>query len=71
MLDQSLFWNEYDLQRKLNEFQKYFNESRTHMGLEGKIPNDVAENTNPTIIDINNYRWKSHCRGLFKLPIAA
>ena len=56
MLDQSLFWNEFDLQRKLNAFQKYFNENRTHMGLKGKIPNDVAENNNPTIININNYR---------------
>ena len=23
------------------------------------------------VISLNNYRWKKHCRGLFKLPIAA
>ena len=23
------------------------------------------------IVDINNYRWEKHCRGLFQLPVAA
>ena len=71
VLDRILFWNETDLQRKLDEFQHYFNEYRTHMGLSGKIPHQFAENKNANIINIKNYAWKSYCRGLFQLPIAA
>ena len=71
LLDRSLFWSECDLQRKLDKFQHYFNEYRSHMGLEGGIPNQISENKSPNVIDINNYRWQSHCRGLFQLPIAA
>ena len=71
VLDHVLFWNERDLQRKLDEFQYYFNEHRTHMGLDGKTPLQIAENKKPKIIDIKNYSWKSLCRGLFQLPIAA
>jgi putative transposase len=71
VIDRIIFWNETDLQRKLDEFQRYFNENRTHMGLSGKIPRQFAENKNATIINIKNYIWKSYCRGLFQLPIAA
>ena len=71
LLDQTLFWTESDLQAKLALFQQYFNVHRTHMGLDGAIPNDLANNHDPKIIDIKNYRWKSHCRGLFQLPMAA
>jgi hypothetical protein len=28
-------------------------------------------NIGDKVIPIDNYRWKSHCRGLYKLPIAA
>ena len=71
VLDHSLFWTELDLQRKLDQFQEYFNDHRTHMGLGGNIPTQVSENKKTTVINLNNYRWKSHCRGLFQLPIAA
>jgi hypothetical protein len=27
--------------------------------------------TTDNIIDIDSYRWKKHCRGLFHLPVAA
>ena len=71
ILDQSLFFTSVDLQSKLESFQHYFNEYRTHMGLSGAIPNDVAENRTSKAINIRDFRWKSHCRGLFKLPAAA
>ncbi len=71
MLDHSLFWTELDLQRKLNQFQQCFNDNRTHMGLNGDIPNYVSQNKKLNVININKYRWESHCRGLFQLPIAA
>ncbi len=71
VLDRSLFWTELDLQRKLDKFKVYFNEHRTHMGLDGNIPNQVAESKMSNVINIKNFRWKSHCCGLFQLPIAA
>lgn len=70
-LDRTFFWNDNDLQRKLDQFQIYYNEHRTHMGLNGKIPHQKAENNNPAVIQINNYAWKAYCNGLFHLPIAA
>lgn len=70
MLDRILFWNERDLQRKLDLFQHYFNEHRTHMGISGKTPLQISENNKANIIDIKNYSGKSFCRGLFQLPIA-
>ena len=36
-LDRTLFWTTADLEAKLREFQKYFNEHRTHAGLEGRL----------------------------------
>jgi hypothetical protein len=37
-LDRTLFWTTADLEAKVREFQKYFNEHRTHAGLEGRLP---------------------------------
>jgi len=71
ILDRSLFWTASDLQCKLDEFQHYFNEYRTHMGLNGSIPNQISENKKSNVVNIKNYCWKKHCRGLFNLPIAA
>ena len=34
-LDQVLFWNACDLERKLDEFQVYYNAARSHASLEG------------------------------------
>jgi len=41
------------------------------MGIKGKAPLQIAEHNKVNIININNNSWKSHCRGLFQLPIAA
>jgi len=72
-LDQLLFWNEQDLKRKLDSFQHYYNEHRAHMSLENTTPNQKAEESKPVtnLIQLDDYRWKSHCGGLFKLPMAA
>lgn len=37
LLDRSLFWNSLDLQRKLGNYQSYFNEKRTHQSLDALI----------------------------------
>ena len=49
-------------------YQRYYNESRTHTGRNGTIP---VSPESKKVIDINNYRWDKHCRGLFELPVAA
>jgi transposase InsO family protein len=68
LLDQTLFWTATDLENKLRDYQCYYNECRTHSGRQGATPTESAGNK---VVDINDYRWKKHCRGLFHLPIAA
>ena len=67
-LDRTLFWTTADLEAKLREFQKYFNEHRTHAGIEGRLP-DSGGPGSP--ISFASYRWQKHCRGLYQTPIAA
>lgn len=70
-LDRTLFWNERDLERKLLDFKNYYNRHRTHDALDGVTPAMRAGLTENKIIDLNNYHWKSHCRGLYQTPMAA
>ena len=67
-LDRTLFWTSADLEAKLREFQKYFNEHRTHAGLEGRLPDASGPGSR---ISFSSYRWQKHCRGLYQTPIAA
>lgn len=66
-LDHTLFWTAKDLENKLRAYQDYYNNHRTHASLDGNNP---VPNTR-RIASINNYRWRSHCRGTLNLPIAA
>ena len=68
LLDHTLFWTVADLENKLREYQCYYNEYRTHSGRNGLTPVDSGCDN---VVDINRYRWKQHCRGLFQLPEAA
>jgi transposase InsO family protein len=71
-LDAVLFWNGPDLERKLEEFKNYFNEYRVHQGLDGDTLGEVAAvKLLRQPASLLNYRWRSHCNGLFELPIAA
>jgi transposase InsO family protein len=71
LLDQVLFWNATDLERKLTDYQHYYNEHRVHTSLQGVTPTIKAHKASTTIVNLDNYRWQSHCRGLFQLPVAA
>jgi putative transposase len=71
LLDQALFWTATDLERKLLRFQAYYNQARIHASLDGITPDAKAANQGRTIAKLNDYRWKSHCRGLYQLPAAA
>ena len=68
LLDQTLFWTATDLGNKLQDYQCYYNEWRAHSGRHGATPMESGGNK---VVDINDYRWKKYCRGLFELPVAA
>ena len=70
-IDQVLFWNARDLERKLAEFQTYYNAARGHASLEGHTPPTFAGRHTMSPADLSQVRWVSHCRNLVQLPIAA
>jgi len=70
-LDRLFFWSAHDLERKLALFKDYYNTARVHQGLAGDTPEEKAGGPTPQAADLQNYRWQSHCHGLFELPIAA
>src|SRR6516162_3205714 len=60
-LDQVLFWNRRDLERKLTEFQAYYNAARGHASLDGLTPLTFPDRHKAAPADLNNVRWVSHC----------
>jgi len=68
LLDHTFFWTATDFENKLTDYQAYYNEHRCHSSRDGYTPvqSDCAKT-----VDISQYRWKKHCRGLFQLPEAA
>jgi putative transposase len=70
-LDHSLFWNRVDLQRKLDRFAAYCNESRVHSALAGKTPSEHRGHPSRRVADLQQFSWQVHCHGLFHTPIAA
>jgi transposase InsO family protein len=70
-LDQTIFWNASDLERKLEEFRQYYNAHRAHTSLKGDTPSKTCGETVIHRADLNNFQWQPHCRGLYQLPVAA
>ena len=70
-LDHTLSWNAIDLERKLADFQAYYNHHRTHSSLGGDTPAEIAGGNSKLPIELNNFRWQTHCQGFYQLPIAA
>ena len=70
-LDLVPFWSAHDLERKLHEFQNYYNGARVHRALDGTPPNAGSTAGNKKSACLDHYRWGSHCRGLYQLPAAA
>ena len=71
LLDRVLFWNQLDLERKLSAFQIYYNRYRVHSGIDGFPPEHVQGKTLHRTLPLTEFRWMSHCHGLFQLPAAA
>ncbi len=70
-LDHSLFWNEQDLNRKLDRFVDDYNRHRVHSGLNGRTHAEAAGAPGLLHSDTGNFAWKSFCNGLFQPPTAA
>ena len=71
LLDPVFFWNASDLEQKLAHFRQYYNSHRAHTALAGSIPAALSEKHETQLADLNRFRWKFHCRGLYQLPVAA
>ena len=69
--DHILFWSESDLLAKLSVFQEYFNSYRVHYSHDGKTPNEIAGERQLASIDLNKFKWKPVCGGMYYTPIAA
>ena len=63
-LDHVLFWNGHDLERKLAEFQRYYNAARCHASLDGRTPLTFAGGHAVASADLSRVRWVSHCHDL-------
>ncbi len=70
-LDQMLFWNASHLERKLADFRQYYNSHRVYTALDGDTLSEFSCETTIDCASLSNYHWKSHCRGLYQLPVAA
>jgi putative transposase len=71
LLDRVMFWNARDLERKLADFQAYYNAARSHAALDGHTPSAFAGEDVIAPADLNHVRWLSHCRDLVQRPVAA
>ena len=70
-LDQTLFWNQDDLERKLESYQVYYNRHRCHTGLAGITPAQRSGPPAHPIANLDSYDWRQHCNGPFHAPAAA
>ena len=61
----------HPLERKLAEFQVYYNEARCHASLHGRTPFTFTAGPRAISANLNHVRWVSHCRDLVQLPVAA
>lgn len=70
-LDQTLFWNAGDLERKLADFRQYYNSHRSHSAHDSVTPAVFSDNHKTHLAKLSRFRWKSYCRGLYHLPVVA
>ena len=70
-LDDHLFWNARGLGTGLGQYANYYNEARVHSSLFGQSPRGLSGAGAISKIDLQNYGWKTYCRGRFSIPMAA
>ena len=54
-LDQTLFWNEVDLQHKLDDFTDYYNNRRVHASLHGSVPTEFGKERTASLANLVNF----------------
>jgi len=69
--DLILFWSESDLLAKLLVFQEYFNFFRVHCSHDGKTPNEITGERQLATVNLNYFKWKPVCGGMYCTSIAA
>ena len=70
-LDHVLFWNSRHLKRKLTDFQRYYNAERVYASFGRETPLSVGAGKTIKHRELDDIHWRSHCRGLVQLPMAA
>ena len=70
-LDRIWFWNQADLERKLEDYKVFYNQYRCHTGLAGVTPAQRSGAPTPPLAHLDSYRWQPYCNGLFQTPTAA
>ena len=70
-LNRTLFWNQRDLERKLDHYRAYYNRHRCHTGLVGATPAERSGEPPHPVANLESYRWRPHCNVLFQTPAAA
>jgi len=70
-LDRIWFWNDGDLERKLEAYQAFYNHHRCHTGLSGVTSARRSGGPPTPVARLDSYRWRRHCYGLFQTPVAA
>ena len=70
-LDQILFWNERDLEEKLDELKNYYNIHRVHQALSGKRQMKPQAGIHPTMLNLVIFRGCHIVMGCFRrrLPL--
>jgi hypothetical protein len=61
-----LFWNQFDLQRKLEDFKVYYNQRRVHCSLNGNPPHEQGGHSPSKLADLRHFAWTSERNGLFQ-----
>jgi len=70
-LDNTYFWDDVDLRRKLACFADYYNKHRVHEGISGSTPFQISGDREHKTCPASELSWKKCCYGLYKVPIAA
>jgi putative transposase len=70
-LDRIWFWNQSDLEQKLEDYKVFYNQYRCHSGLRGATPAHQSGAPALPHACLDSYRWQQHCNGLFQTPAAA
>src|SRR5271168_1709736 len=67
-LDRTLFWNQSDLERKLETYKAYYNQHRCHSGLAGATPAQRSGVPPPPIAKLQSYFLAATLQRLISHP---